>query len=65
MTEQAINSFQNLQISLTEAPVLVNPDFERPFHIQCDASNVGIGGVLFQEDENKQEHPIYIFFQLS
>lgn len=44
--------------ALSSAPVLNQPDFKKPFTIQCDASSEGIGGVLFQLDDDGNEKPI-------
>lgn len=41
-------SFAVLKEALLRAPVLSFPDFNRPFHIATDASQTGVGGVLFQ-----------------
>ena len=35
------NAFQELKKCLTEAPVLVLPDFTKTFEIECDASGIG------------------------
>ena len=39
-------AFQTLKKLLTIAPVLAQPNIERPFDIYCDASRIGIGYVL-------------------
>lgn len=61
MTEEAKVSFEKLKQLLTSPPVLAQPDFKRTFHLQCDASNSGIGAVLFQIDDNDEEKPLYYY----
>ncbi|GFW24370.1 retrovirus-related Pol polyprotein from transposon 297 [Trichonephila clavipes] len=51
------NAFEELKTRLSKNPVLYSPDFTKPFIIQCDASNLGIGVVLSQVWGN-EEHPI-------
>jgi hypothetical protein len=48
-SEQQENAFHELKKCLTEAPLLVLSDFTKTFDVECDASGIGIGGVLMQE----------------
>jgi hypothetical protein len=43
------HSFNTLIDKLTHAPLLQLPDFGKTFELKCDASGIGIGGVLLQE----------------
>ena len=43
------NSFNELKKKLTSAPLLVLPNFDKTFEIECDASGLGIDGVLMQD----------------
>jgi hypothetical protein len=43
------HSFNTLIDKLTHAPLLQFPDFGKTFELECDASGIGIGGVLLQE----------------
>lgn len=53
--ENAENAMKEIQKILVSAPVLANPDYEKPFIIQTDASDIGMGGVLVQgEGENER-----------
>ena len=53
-------SFNHLKTFLSAQPVLRTPDFDKPFHLQVDASGVGVGGVLLQ-DHNNILHPVAYF----
>nr|GEV38554.1 reverse transcriptase domain-containing protein [Tanacetum cinerariifolium] len=47
-SKECINAFNTLKKKLTEAPILVVPDWNLPFEVMCDASNYAIGAVLGQ-----------------
>ena len=44
-------------MALCVEPVLITPDFNVPFVLHTDASEVGLGGVLSQVRDG-EEHPI-------
>lgn len=52
-TQQCMDAFENLKFSLMNAPVLMLPDETKPYEVICDASGVGLGAVLLQE-----QHPV-------
>lgn len=54
-------AFECLKNLLCNAPVLVAPDFTRPFKLEVDASGTGAGAVLLQEDEQGIDHPVCFY----
>lgn len=53
LDQEAINAFNKIKLLLQEQVELYQPDFEKPFDLTTDASNVAIGAVLSQN-----RHPI-------
>ncbi len=50
------SSFKSLKYALTHAPVPVFPNFDDPFVIFTDASDVGIGTVIMQTEGAGKQH---------
>ena len=46
---------------LQKSPVLKNPDYEKPFKLIIDSSDVGTGSVLVQEASDGLDHPVSYF----
>ena len=52
-TPECAAAFQGLKESLVSAPVLRYPDFQKPFTWTTDASDVGLGAVLTQQENGE------------
>ena len=52
-TPAAMCAFEKLKQAMCTTPVLAMPDFSKPFTIESDACNNGLGVILL-----KDEHPI-------
>nr|GEU94188.1 DNA-directed DNA polymerase [Tanacetum cinerariifolium] len=57
-SKECVEAFQTLKRKLTEAPILIAPDWDMPFELMCDASDFAIGAVLGQRQE-KHFKPIH------
>ncbi|GJS68750.1 reverse transcriptase domain-containing protein [Tanacetum coccineum] len=57
-SKDCIDAFETLKKKLTEAPILVVPDWNLPFELMCDASDFTIGAVLGQR-KTKHFQPIH------
>nr|GEY19921.1 reverse transcriptase domain-containing protein [Tanacetum cinerariifolium] len=57
-SKECVEVFQILKRKLTEAPILIAPDWDMPFDLMCDASDIAIGAVLGQR-QNKNFRPLH------
>ncbi|GJT21002.1 reverse transcriptase domain-containing protein [Tanacetum coccineum] len=57
-SKECIEAFKTLKMKLTQAPILVAPDWDLPFEIMCDASDFAVGAVLGQH-KTKHFQPIH------
>ncbi|KAI7959262.1 hypothetical protein MJO28_003053 [Puccinia striiformis f. sp. tritici] len=61
MTHDRVVRFEELRIAMTSAPVLAQPDYDKPFILYIDACLDGLGAALHQEfliDDKRIEKPI-------
>nr|GEZ39813.1 reverse transcriptase domain-containing protein [Tanacetum cinerariifolium] len=50
-SNECIQAFRTLKEKLTEAPILMAPNWDQPFELMCDASDYAVGVVLGQRVE--------------
>lgn len=51
-------AFRRLKEEVAAAPMLHHLDYDKDVHLRTDASTVGIGGYLFQKNEDEHELPV-------
>nr|GEV76391.1 reverse transcriptase domain-containing protein [Tanacetum cinerariifolium] len=57
-SKECVEAFQTLKRKLTEAPIVIAPDWDMPFVLMCNASDFAIGAVLGQR-QDKHFRPIH------
>nr|GEW31552.1 reverse transcriptase domain-containing protein [Tanacetum cinerariifolium] len=57
-SKECVETFQTLKRKLTEAPILIGPDWYMAFELMCDASDFAIGALLGQR-QHKYFRPIH------
>ena len=58
LSEEALQAYDQLKMKCMTAPVLAFANFEKPFLLETDTSNEGLGAVLLQKQPNRCYHPI-------
>ena len=54
-------AFDKVKLLLQKSPVLKSPDYEKPFKLIIDSSDVGTCSVLVQEASDGLDHPVSYF----
>ena len=58
LTEEALGAFEMIKKACLEAPMLAFADFNKPFPLKTNASNLGLGALLSQKQTNSQYHSV-------
>lgn len=59
--EECAKAFGNLKELLVQSPIMIDPNWSRPFRCHTDASQLAVGGSLTQLDEHGDERVISYF----
>nr|GEZ73048.1 reverse transcriptase domain-containing protein [Tanacetum cinerariifolium] len=57
-SQECVEAFQTIKRKVTEAPILIAPDWDMPFELMCDASDFAIDAVLWQR-QDKHFRPLH------
>ena len=60
-TDDCQLAFDKVKLLLQKSPILKSPDYEKPFKLIIDRSDVGTGSVLVQEASDGLDHPVSYF----
>ena len=60
-TDDSQLPFDKVKLLLHKSPVLKSPDYEKPFKLIIDSTDVGTGAVLVQEASDGLDHPVRYF----
>ena len=60
-TDDCQLAFDKVKLLLQKSPILKSPDYEKPFKLIIDGSDVGTGSVLVQEASDGLDHPVSYF----
>ena len=60
-TDNCQVTLDNIKLLLQKSLVLKSPDYEKPFKLITDSSDVGTGSVLVQEASDGLDHPVSYF----
>ena len=63
-TDDCQMAFDKVKLLLQKSPVLKSPDYEKPFKLIIDGSDVGTGSVLVQEASEVLDHPVSFFKEI-
>ena len=53
-TKECTQAFQELKALLLREPIVAYPDFTVPFRLYMDASNIGLGAILAQQQDGRE-----------
>nr|GEY57858.1 reverse transcriptase domain-containing protein [Tanacetum cinerariifolium] len=62
-SKECIEAFQSLKKKLTEASILVAPDWDLPFELMCDASDFAIGNFVVKGMPSQQKNKFFKYIK--